>query len=80
MSQQLLAGLCLRGVVVGPQLGHEVGGVLGCIHRQRLGDDEQRVGKLGDGQLLPAVQRGGVLLEVHAQGGLHRAAACKRNG
>jgi len=42
----------LRLVVVGAQLGHQVGAVPGRVGRQHLRDDQQRVGKLGDRQLL----------------------------
>lgn len=42
----------LSFVVEGPKLGHQVSGVLCCVHSQRLGDDEERPSKLSDSQLL----------------------------
>jgi len=47
--------------------------VLSSVHRQRLGDDERRVRKLPDRQLLPAAQRRRKALQVHAQGCFNRA-------
>ncbi|CAN7937303.1 unnamed protein product, partial [Ixodes hexagonus] len=35
---------CLGAVVVGPELGHQVSGVLGRVHSQRLGDHQQGAG------------------------------------
>ena len=45
--------LGLAAVVVRAQLGHQVGRVLGGVDGQGLGDHQQRLGKLGDGQLFP---------------------------
>lgn len=42
----------LSFVVEGPKLGHQISGVLCCVHSQRLGDDKERSSKLGDSQLL----------------------------
>lgn len=46
-------------VVESAQLGHQIGGVLRRVHRQRLWDDEEGAGELGDGQLLPGALGGG---------------------
>ena len=40
-------------VVVGPQLGHEIGGVLSGVDCQSLWDDEQRLGEVRHGKLFP---------------------------
>lgn len=40
-------------IVEGPELGHQIGGVLCCVHSQCLGDDEERASKLGNSQLFP---------------------------
>lgn len=42
----------LSFVVEGPKLGHQVSGVLCCVHSQRLGDDEEGSSELGNSQLL----------------------------
>lgn len=42
----------LSFVVEGSELGHQVCGVLGCVHSQRLGNDEEGTSKLRNGQLL----------------------------
>ena len=49
----LALGVDLGFVVESAELGHQVGGVLRCVHRQRLGDDQQGAGELRNGQLLP---------------------------
>lgn len=53
----LALGVDLSLVVEGAQLGHQVGGVLRRVHGQRLGDDEEGAGELGDGQLFPGALR-----------------------
>lgn len=53
----LALGVDLSLVVEGTQLGHQIGGVLCCVHSQRLGDDEEGAGELGDGQLFPGALR-----------------------
>lgn len=53
----LALGVDLSLVVEGAQLGHQVGGVLRCVHGQRLGDDKEGAGELGDGQLFPGALR-----------------------
>ena len=63
--------LGLRGVVVSPQLGHEVTGVLGGIDGQGLGDHQQGLGEVSDGELLPTGERGGEVLQIDGEGGLH---------
>lgn len=55
----LALGVHLSLVVEGAQLGHQIGGVLRRVHRQRLWDDEEGAGELGDGQLLPGALGGG---------------------
>lgn len=66
----------LRGVVVRSELGHQLGRVLGSVHRQRLGNDQQRICKLCDGQLLPGSQGGRKVLQVDGQAGLYSASTC----
>jgi hypothetical protein len=39
--------------VVCAQLGDKVGGILGGVDGQHLGDDQQAPGKLGNGELFP---------------------------
>lgn len=39
-------------IVESPKLGHQVSGVLRCVHSQCLGDDEERSSKLSNSQLL----------------------------
>lgn len=51
--QVLALWVDLSLVVEGPELRHQVGGVLRRVHGQRLGDDEEGPGELCDGQLLP---------------------------
>ena len=46
-----VVGLGLARVVVGAEFGDELGGVLGGVHGQRLGDHQQGVRELGNGQL-----------------------------
>lgn len=46
------AYLGLRGVVVSPELGHEVGGVARRVDRERLRDHQQRLCERSDRQLL----------------------------
>lgn len=48
----LVGSRCLGSILVGPELGNEVSGVLGSIHRQGFGDHEERVGEFGNGELL----------------------------
>lgn len=48
----LVARVGLARVVIGPQLGNQVRGVLGRVDCQGLGNDEQGLGEVGDGQLL----------------------------
>lgn len=43
----------LRDGVAHSQLGDELGGVFGCVDCQRLRDDEERLGKFANGELLP---------------------------
>lgn len=47
----------LSFIVEGPKLGHQIGGVLCCVHSQRLGDDQERSSKLGNSQLLSGTLR-----------------------
>lgn len=54
----LAFGVHLGFVVEGSKFGHQVGGVLCCVHSQRLGDDEKSVRKLCNGQLLSGTLRG----------------------
>jgi hypothetical protein len=35
--------------VTGSEFANEFGGILCGVYRERLGDDEQRIGKLGNG-------------------------------
>lgn len=39
--EMLALGINLSLIVEGAKLGHQVSGVLGCIHSQRLGDDQE---------------------------------------
>mmetsp|Transcript_6829 Transcript_6829/g.27919 ORF Transcript_6829/g.27919 Transcript_6829/m.27919 type:complete len:430 (+) Transcript_6829:71-1360(+) len=71
----LLARLVLRGVMVRPQLGHQVSSILRRVDCQRLGDHQQRLGELRNGQLLARTQRGGQLLEVNRERRLNTTAA-----
>lgn len=48
----LAFGINLSLIVEGPQLSHQIRRILRRVDGQRLGDDEQRACKLGDGQLL----------------------------
>ena len=43
--------LGLAGVVIGAKFGDKIGGILGSIDGQGLGDDQQGLGKFGDSQL-----------------------------
>ena len=43
--------LGLAGVVVGSQLGDQVRGVLRCVYRQGLWNDQQGLGKVSNGKL-----------------------------
>ena len=70
-----LVRLGLARVVVRPELGDEIRGVLGGVHRERLGNHEKRLGKLGDGELLAGSEGGGEGFEVDGESRLHRAAA-----
>ena len=54
--QLLMLLLGLAGVVVGPQLGHQVRGVLGRVDCQGLGDHQQGLGKISNSKLLPEEQ------------------------
>lgn len=47
----------LSFIVEGPKLGHQIGGVLCCVHSQRLGDDQERSSKLSNSQLLSGTLR-----------------------
>ncbi|KAH9397873.1 hypothetical protein TYRP_004202 [Tyrophagus putrescentiae] len=67
--------LRLGAVVVGAQLRHQVGGVLGGVHRQRLRNHQKRPGKLGNRQLLARANGGGKVLQVHGEGRLDGAPA-----
>ena len=49
--QLLMLLLGLAGVVVGSQLGDQVGGVLRCVDRQGLWNDQQGLGKVSNGKL-----------------------------
>lgn len=49
----LAFGVDLGFVVKRSEFGHQVGGVLRGVHRQRLRNDEQGTGKLCNRQLLP---------------------------
>jgi hypothetical protein len=49
---------------------------LASIDCQCLGDDQQSIGELCDGQLLPAAQSLGKVLEGGAQSRLHSAPTC----
>merc|ERR1712107_345932 len=49
--QLLMLLLGLAGVVVGSQLGDQVRGVLRCVYRQGLWNDQQGLGKVGNGKL-----------------------------
>eukprot|EP00965_Chrysotila_dentata_P124488 4114095-Pleurochrysis_carterae.AAC.1 len=70
----------LRGVVVGAQLGDDVGGVLRGVDSELLRDDEERLGKLCDGELLARAERGGEVLEVDGEGRLYAAATGDHGG
>ena len=70
----------LRRVVVGPELGHQLGCVLGRIHRQCLGDYQQRVRKLRNGQLFPGPKGSGKVLQVDRQACLHSPSTCIATG
>ena len=52
----------------------ELGRVLDSIDGEGLGDDEEGLGVLRDGQLLSGGERGGEVLQVDGEGGLHAAA------
>ena len=56
--------VALRCVVVRTQTRHQFRGVLGSIDCQGLRNDQQRVGKLSNGQLLSRSQRRGKVFEV----------------
>ena len=43
--------LGLAGVVIGAKFGDKIGGILGSIDGQGLGNDQQGLGEFGDGQL-----------------------------
>ena len=62
--------LGLRRVVVGAELGHQVGSILGGIDRQGLGDDQQGLGEVSDGQLFSTGQGCGKVLKVNRQSSL----------
>ena len=49
--QLLMLLLGLAGVVVGSQLGDQVRGVLRCVYRQGLWNDQQGLGKVSNGKL-----------------------------
>mmetsp|Transcript_22073 Transcript_22073/g.32043 ORF Transcript_22073/g.32043 Transcript_22073/m.32043 type:complete len:288 (-) Transcript_22073:709-1572(-) len=57
-----------------PQVRNQLCGILGCVDGQGLGYDEQGLGELHDGQLLPGGDGGGVRLQGHVQRHLHRTA------
>lgn len=50
-------GLGLAGVMIGAELGHQLGCILSCIDSQRLGDHQQGLGELGNGQLLSGMEK-----------------------
>ena len=56
--------------VVGPQLRHQVARVLGSVYNQGLGDDQEKLGKVSNGQLLLDGEGGGEVLRVDGEGGL----------
>ena len=56
-------------------LGVKVRAHLRGVDRELLGDDEHRLGELGDGQLLAAADGGGEVLEVDGERRLDAAAA-----
>mmetsp|Transcript_20066 Transcript_20066/g.60641 ORF Transcript_20066/g.60641 Transcript_20066/m.60641 type:complete len:412 (-) Transcript_20066:569-1804(-) len=63
----------LRRVVVAGQPRHQLRRILASVNCKGLRDDQQRVRKLCDGQLLPAAQSLGEAVQVYAEGRLHRA-------
>lgn len=70
---ELLGGLIFEGlgsVVVGTELSNEVGGILGSVDGEGLGDDEEGLSELGDGELLSGTKGVGKGLEVDGEGGL----------
>ena len=61
-------------MVVRAQLGNEVAGILGRIHSQNLGDDQQRVSKSLDSQLLVGFESCSKFAEMDRQSRLNAAA------
>ena len=45
-------------MVVGAELGHQVGGVLGGVDAKGVGNHQQRLGERADGELLAGTLRG----------------------
>ena len=45
--------------MVGAELGHQVGGVLGGVDAKGVGNHQQRLGERADGELLAGTLRGG---------------------
>ena len=67
--------LGLRGVVVSPQLGNQVTGVLSSVDSKGLGNNQQRLGEVSNGELLSAGERSSKVFQIDGEGGLNTSAS-----
>ena len=67
----LIVSRSLGGVVEDTELGNQVSGVLGGVHGEDLGDDEESFGELSDSELLAGAEGTGEVVEVDGEGDLN---------